>query len=470
MTVAIIAVSLILACGSNTPLYQYLFDATPVLQAIRFPEKFFVFTYACLVFIVYRGLVAFHKTNESQPTPPLMFALSILTIWIGSYVLLRLDPELLQRLAADQVGDASGPSSTAVTHATILFHLERQIAITVVLLLLLFCQVKKILNATLFQIFLVAGAICDLAVVHKPFQFLLEPSLATKATLISPSAHADGSRLFYYPPGGNLHPSFVSVLGRPSFVKATSINVENLLPNTGIMYGYDYFQEIDALTRQPYNDFLNFANLASADMRIKLLRALNVRFVVSFRELKASGLTLNRHLPEQYSWLYEVKDPVPRVYLASQTLQETQPAKIIRILSSKEFDPKNQVIVAEPLATKMSSGVKGSAQIEHYGNSSVVINASTLGPALLVLADSYYPGWKVFVDGQEQKIVRANHFFRAVELTPGVHKVRFEYAPWSFKLGLWISSITLSIVVLVTVAQSVRAVSAQRNKYALVRI
>jgi uncharacterized membrane protein YfhO len=76
----------------------------------------------------------------------------------------------------------------------------------------------------------------------------------------------------------------------------------------------------------------------------------------------------------------------------------------------------------------------------------------------------------VFVDGQEQKIFRANHFFRAVELTPGVHKVRFEYAPWSFKLGLWISSITLSIVVLVTVAQSVRAVSAQRNNYALVRI
>jgi hypothetical protein len=98
-------------------------------------------------------------------------------------LLLDLTPNYCNVSRPDQVGDPSGQSSTAVTHATILFHLERQIAITVVLLLLLFCQLKKILNATLFQIFLVAVAICDLAVVHKPFQFLLEPSLATKATL-----------------------------------------------------------------------------------------------------------------------------------------------------------------------------------------------------------------------------------------------------------------------------------------------
>jgi hypothetical protein len=150
-------------------------------------------------------------------------------------------------------------------------------------------------------------------------------------------------------------------------LKATALNTENLLPNTGVMYGVDYFQEIDALARQPYSDFLNFANLASPDRRIKLLRALNVRYVISFRQLTAAGLTLSRQLPEQYSWLYEVNDPVPRVYIVASTLLETQPAKITRILSSKEFDATKTVIVDQPVSGRLQRDSSSTAVITRCG-------------------------------------------------------------------------------------------------------
>jgi uncharacterized membrane protein YfhO len=53
----------------------------------------------------------------------------------------------------------------------------------------------------------------------------------------------------------------------------------------------------------------------------------------------------------------------------------------------------------------------------------------------LVVSDTYYPGWKVFVNGNPKKIYQANYAFRAVPLNAGIHKVEFVYDPVSFKLG-----------------------------------
>jgi len=451
VAVALILGSLILALGHNTPIYGFLFDRLPPLQAIRFPEKFFFLSYVGLLFVVGRGLYGFHQASAAQRRIPLLVSFGILVLWLTIYGVLRFYPEWLQRIAS-RSGDPSDIASMAVTEAAILFHIERQIAITVAILLLLICHARNLLGSIIFQVGMVAIAVFDLGLVHKPFQFLLDPGLVAKSNMLPPPASADGQRLFYYPPGGNLHPSFVSVLGRPQFSKATALNTENLLPNTGLIYGYDYFQEIDALTRQPYNDFLDFANLMTPDRRVKLLRALNVRYVISFRELKAAGLTLLRRIPEQYSWLYEVKDPVPRVYVVAAGLQETQPAKILRLLSEPQFDPRNQVIVDQPVVGTKEPHLNGIAQITKYGNSRVVIEASLNGAGILVLADSYYPGWRVFVDGREGKILRANHFFRGVELAPGEHHVEFDYEPWSFALGLRITLWTLGLLILISLA------------------
>jgi uncharacterized membrane protein YfhO len=54
---------------------------------------------------------------------------------------------------------------------------------------------------------------------------------------------------------------------------------------------------------------------------------------------------------------------------------------------------------------------------------------------MLVLSDTYYPGWKVFVDGSPEKIYQANYTFRAVPLRAGTYQVKFVYDPMSFKLG-----------------------------------
>ncbi len=64
------------------------------------------------------------------------------------------------------------------------------------------------------------------------------------------------------------------------------------------------------------------------------------------------------------------------------------------------------------------------------------------GEGFLVLSDTYYPGWKAYVDGREERIYQADYFLRAVFLSSGLHKVKFIFDPLSFKLGLWMTLTT----------------------------
>ncbi|PYV38951.1 MAG: hypothetical protein DMG09_10550, partial [Acidobacteria bacterium] len=64
-------------------------------------------------------------------------------------------------------------------------------------------------------------------------------------------------------------------------------------------------------------------------------------------------------------------------------------------------------------------------------------------PGYLVLLDSYYPGWRAYLDGREAKILQANYAFRAVEVPAGKHTVEFSYRPLSFDAGLALSCMGL---------------------------
>jgi hypothetical protein len=79
----------------------------------------------------------------------------------------------------------------------------------------------------------------------------------------------------------------------------------------------------------------------------------------------------------------------------------------------------------------------------------VEIDATPSADGLLVLSDTFYPGWRATVDGSEVEIFRANGLFRAVRIPAGPHRVVFEYAPRSLRRGAWLSG--LSLLALATV-------------------
>ena len=79
------------------------------------------------------------------------------------------------------------------------------------------------------------------------------------------------------------------------------------------------------------------------------------------------------------------------------------------------------------------------AQISRYQSQYVSIEAETEAPALLVLNDANYPGWRAYVNGQPAPMVTANYLFRGVFLPAGKSTVEFRYQPRSFQVGVAIS-------------------------------
>jgi uncharacterized membrane protein YfhO len=65
----------------------------------------------------------------------------------------------------------------------------------------------------------------------------------------------------------------------------------------------------------------------------------------------------------------------------------------------------------------------------------------------LVLADTWYPGWKATVDGLPADVLPVDGLFRGVQVGEGEHEVVFYYSPASFKVGLGIS-VTAVLVIL----------------------
>jgi hypothetical protein len=90
----------------------------------------------------------------------------------------------------------------------------------------------------------------------------------------------------------------------------------------------------------------------------------------------------------------------------------------------------------------------GTATITKYGLHQVDIDVDAARPAVLRLADLWYPDWKVRVDGQEATMLRADHLLRAVAVPAGHHRVEFRFASSAFTTGLWVSIASVLVALL----------------------
>src|SRR5207237_182263 len=74
----------------------------------------------------------------------------------------------------------------------------------------------------------------------------------------------------------------------------------------------------------------------------------------------------------------------------------------------------------------------------------------------LVFDESFAPGWHAWVDGDPKPIFRANGLWMAVPFPEtGIHQVLFRYEPVSFRLGLFLTLVTLMGLVLLFILNRV---------------
>jgi uncharacterized membrane protein YfhO len=80
----------------------------------------------------------------------------------------------------------------------------------------------------------------------------------------------------------------------------------------------------------------------------------------------------------------------------------------------------------------------------------VVLQATAKCRGLLVLSDTYYPGWESTVDGKPAAIYEAYGAFRAVALEPGPHTVVMQFRPRSVQIGALLCGFGLLLCAVLT--------------------
>jgi hypothetical protein len=447
----LILASLALAFGRYTPVYPFLFRHISLLALVRFPEKFYFLAYALILFVSLRGLYNFLESGRPLSRGSCLVLFSIPAFLGLLYLFLRLHPDHLLAFIAWSKQLPAPSAVDAKMMSGVLFQLERLLVLLIAALLVQFLWLAGKLRKSLFRSLAVGIVFVDLGLAHRPYQFLLDPGVAgTKPPV---AREPQPYRLFYLPRLGQLHPAYYTFSERP-FASAAASVFANLIPNSGVFYGLDYMQEIDALGRKPYDLFLEIGKSLPPERLCNLLGALNVKYLITLQPLPPGGARLVRHFPEHPSWLYQITRLIPRAYIVSEVAVEGDDRKTLERLSSPKFDPLREVILEKPLSSSLKGGSGGDARIVRYENQSVLIHARLASPGVLILADSFYPGWRAYVDGKEKKILRANFFFRAVALEAGDHWVEFRYRPRSFAVGLAVSLATLCLLALWTFRQA----------------
>ncbi len=148
--------------------------------------------------------------------------------------------------------------------------------------------------------------------------------------------------------------------------------------------------------------------------------------------------------------IYENKEALPRIFLASKYTVEKNDQKILDKIFDTNFQLSQNIILEENLnpAAPLEKDNNAKVKINSYENNSVSISVSSKTNMLLFLSDTYAPGWKAEIDGKETRIYRADFAFRAVVVPSGSHVVVFSYIPESFILGLRISLVSLLLLVI----------------------
>jgi hypothetical protein len=159
-----------------------------------------------------------------------------------------------------------------------------------------------------------------------------------------------------------------------------------------------------------------------------ILDLMNVKYLIT-RPPAAARLWSNpkyRHVKSlPGNELFENLTVMPRFFL----VREIQPAATL----AAAIDFRRTAIPDRPVPLPGGSAANGidpdEVKVLRYQPDLLELSVRSQAPALLVLSESYYPGWKAWLDTAPAAIYRTDIAFRGVAVPPGEHVVRMEFRP-----------------------------------------
>ncbi|OGK37722.1 hypothetical protein A3F32_02265 [Candidatus Roizmanbacteria bacterium RIFCSPHIGHO2_12_FULL_42_10] len=137
--------------------------------------------------------------------------------------------------------------------------------------------------------------------------------------------------------------------------------------------------------------------------------------------------------------LYVNKSALPRYRLVYDYKVVTTYRDVSRALNDPSFNPKDTVLLENDPQVQFKAPGTQSIKPILLENEKLAFRVYSDTRGIFVLADSFYPGWRVTIDGKMALILPANINQRAVIVPPGKHLIEFMFASESFARGKAIS-------------------------------
>lgn len=134
---------------------------------------------------------------------------------------------------------------------------------------------------------------------------------------------------------------------------------------------------------------------------------------------------------------------LPRARLVGAAIVKSDDEAVDYILS-EAHDPSVEVVLVQDPPVELSGGpVEGSVRWTEREADHMTLEVVSDRPALLVVADNWFPAWKASVDGQEADVLRAYHSVRAVAVPEGTSTVEMWYDSGLLSTSRWLTLLVL---------------------------
>ncbi|MEK7497531.1 MAG: YfhO family protein [Patescibacteria group bacterium] len=224
---------------------------------------------------------------------------------------------------------------------------------------------------------------------------------------------------------------FLQNIEKPNRVVADKVIPINFLMNYGIetLEGYDavypsVISEYIAAVNGSYGSFNSIRRYAIIDnYDSRLLDLANVKYFVVLKkdeDVYLRNKKFKKIFEDKSVVVLENLNVLPRQLEVKEWEVVENTNELFEKLNSLDFNIGKKIILTEtpPAETK----------------------------SMLFVSDTFYPGWKAYINGAEVKIYRANHAFRAVVVPEGEYRLSFEYHPNSFYNGIKISMVSGMVI------------------------
>ena len=411
-------VGIFLASGGHNPIYKWLYSWMPLISSFRFPEKFFTISVFALVFL--SGHVLDRLVVGTQQREVKFYSVILPLIFVAGMVVVvaMVQPEK----------SVMGALITLLIFGVAygLFYFGKWKAVTFYASILLLLGVDLAMEG------------------YKVMPTVDNAFYQTPPKLLAYMKNENENfRVYTGKVGTNAFKGFPN---EPNIEGGYYAAREHLYPYYGMIFNVEYPNGILGIGLELKNPWVwnDRFDRSSPAQRIRILERSNVKYWIDGDHPTKFSEGRPIILPDR---LRVLKAPLPRAFIVPLMRIEKE-VDLLNAYYAESFDPLSNVLLSEPVKFEPSLRFNGKVERITYHPNHVTINTRQEGKGFLVLMDSYFPGWTVKVDGEERPVLRANHFYRAVQLGPGQHTLEFDYFPEGLRLGLVISGISLLLLVL----------------------